>query len=192
MSRFPRLLIPAMVMIVVFAVVIVILAAAGKALLTREESPTSPARTAQAAPVSPTPAVPTARAVLNPEAKTYDSGRMKDNEPCLVCHLNFKHETITESHQKAGMTCASCHGDSEAHRADEMNITRPDVLWGRAEIVPFCRQCHKEHKDPAKLEAFHKEWDGKRRPNGRCVTEESVCTDCHGVHAIVTGEGNFK
>jgi hypothetical protein len=164
-----------MVMTVMLVAVIVILAAAGRALLTRPKTPAS-----------------AIRAALNPEAKTYDTGRMKDNEPCLVCHLDFKRETITASHQKAGMTCASCHGDSEAHRADEMNIIRPDVLWGRAEIVPFCRQCHKGHKDPAKLEAFHKEWDGKRRPNGRWVMEESVCTDCHGVHAIVTGEGNFK
>jgi len=171
---------------------IVVLAAAGKALLNRPKTSTSDIRTDQAAPLPATPADPAAKAVLNPQAKTYNSGRMKDNEPCLVCHLNFKRETITASHQKAGMTCASCHGDSETHRADEMNIIRPDVLWGRAEIVPFCRQCHLAHKDPAKVEAFHKEWDGKRRPNDRCVTAESVCTDCHGLHANVKGQGNFK
>ena len=60
------------------------------------------------------------------------------------------------------------------------------------EIKAFCRQCHKKHKHPEKVKAFHQEWDARRRPNGRYVGPKSVCMDCHGNHAIIIGEGQFK
>jgi hypothetical protein len=37
------------------------------------------------------------------------------------------------------------------------------------------------------VEAFRQKMLGRRRPNGRAITEESVCTDCHGTHNIVKG-----
>ena len=62
----------------------------------------------------------------------------------------------------------------------------------RAEVEAFCRQCHEKHKYPEKVEAFHEEWDGRRRPNGRYVQADSACMDCHGDHAIILAEGQFK
>ena len=122
----------------------------------------------------------------------FDSGYEKDNESCMVCHIDFKEEKISAVHLKEGVTCMACHGDSDTHRSDEYNIIRPDVLWGRAEMKGFCRQCHRRHKKPEKVAAFRKEWEDKRRANGRWVLEDSVCLDCHGRHAIVLAEGTFK
>jgi len=115
----------------------------------------------------------------------YDSGSEKDNSSCLVCHSSFEKELISAKHVEAGVTCAACHGDSQMHRADQTGITSPDVVWGRAEMQPFCRQCHFEHEHPNKVRAFMAQWEGKRRPNGRWIGQNSVCTDCHGMHAIV-------
>ena len=123
----------------------------------------------------------------------FDSGYEEDNSSCMVCHADFAMEQISSIHMEAGMTCMACHGDSEVHRADEYNIIRPDVIWGRAEMMPFCKQCHPKHKDLSKVKEFLAQWNSKRRENGRWVTEDSVCTDCHGKHAIVTQkEGDFK
>lgn len=138
-----------------------------------------------------TPAVSEAVAAIE-HAVLYDSGYEEDNASCMVCHIDFETEKISLVHLKAGLTCMACHGDSDDHRSDEFNIIRPDVLWGRAEMKAFCRQCHKKHKHPEKVKAFHEKWDARRRPNGRYVERESVCLDCHGNHAITIGEGQFK
>ena len=125
-------------------------------------------------------------------AKLYDSGYMDDNESCLVCHIDFKKEKIVVEHLENDITCAGCHGDSEAHRGDEWNVVRPDVLWGRGEINDFCKRCHAKHKKSKAYDAFVAKWLDKRRVTGRYVTKESVCTDCHGKHAIIIGENEFK
>jgi len=127
-----------------------------------------------------------------PKAKLYDSGYMDDNQPCMVCHLDFEEEKISAVHLKAGMTCAACHGDSEPHRGDEWNIVRPDVIWGRAEMGPFCKQCHPKHKKGKVYDEFLAKWLDKRRPTGRWVTKDSACLDCHGNHAVTIPEGQFK
>jgi len=122
----------------------------------------------------------------------FDSGLETDNSSCMVCHADFEEEPISAVHLRAGITCMGCHGDSLAHRGDEFNVVKPDVLWGRAEIEPFCKQCHPQHRDPAGVEAYRQKNLGKRRENGRYVRKDSPCTDCHGKHAIVPAEGNFR
>ena len=133
-----------------------------------------------------------AKAAAKDEPVLYDSGYMEDNQSCLVCHLDFQNEEITTVHLDAGLTCAACHGDSEAHRGDEWNVVRPDVIWGRAEMAAFCKQCHPKHKTGKAYDEFRAEWLDKRRVTGRYVTEDSACTDCHGKHAIIIGENEFK
>ena len=127
------------------------------------------------------------------KAKLYGSGYEKDNVACLTCHLDFAKEELVVTHFKeAKMTCMNCHGDSDAHRDDESNMTMPDVLWGRAETEPFCGQCHEKEKHPVEeVVEFRRKWQGKQRPNQRWVKEESICTDCHGNHAIPR-EGEFR
>jgi len=111
--------------------------------------------------------------------------RQKDNSACLVCHLDLENEDLVAVHLKAGIVCAGCHGDSEMHRSDELNVAPPDIVFGANEIVSFCKACHPTHKYEQKYQDFMKEWDGRRRPNARLVNTDSLCTDCHGNHVIL-------
>jgi hypothetical protein len=120
------------------------------------------------------------------------------NSKCYVCHPILKTEEITTAHLDIGITCDECHGPSVEHMHDEMLMTKPDLLFGRAEVERMCSNptCHKpggdrlvygrqDHKDQAAVKAFHEKWLHRVRPNGRFITVKSVCTDCHGTHNIV-------
>ncbi len=107
------------------------------------------------------------------------------NSLCYVCHHDLQTEQITTVHLKNGIGCDKCHGPSNNHMHDEMLMTKPDRLFGRAEVEGMCLACHQPHKDPEAVQAFRNEWSGRTRPNGRTVTPESICTDCHGTHNIV-------
>jgi hypothetical protein len=111
------------------------------------------------------------------------------NTLCYVCHFDLQTEQITTTHLAKGVTCNACHGASAHHMHDEMLMTKPDILYGRDEVEQMCKRCHQPHKDPNAVAAFRKEWTGRTRPNGRAVTEESICTDCHGTHNIVKKMG---
>ncbi len=111
-----------------------------------------------------------------------------DNSACILCHQNFQDEVITEKHREAGVACIDCHGVSADHAGDELNIMLPDVMFGRREIEPFCSQCHRKQDHPKGelYQSFLNEWLGKYRPNGRIVRNNSICTDCHGNHAVLS------
>lgn len=119
------------------------------------------------------------------------------NGKCYVCHPAMKTEELTASHLDMGITCDVCHGASTEHMHDEMLMTKPDLLFGRSQVRKMCSNpaCHKpgaerevyglqDHTNAGAVEAFIEKWTGRMRPNGRNVTEESVCTDCHGTHNI--------
>ncbi|NIP28810.1 MAG: hypothetical protein GWN67_06605 [Phycisphaerae bacterium] len=107
-----------------------------------------------------------------------------NNGLCLVCHLDFDEDPLTTDHLQRNITCAHCHGKSVAHMHDETMMTSPDVLYGRTEVESMCRHCHRSHKDKRAVENFRAKWLGKKRENGRNITAESTCTDCHGLHTI--------
>jgi len=108
-----------------------------------------------------------------------------DNGLCLVCHLKFAEGDSIAGHSSEGITCAHCHGRSEDHMNDESMMTPPDILYGRSEVEALCGQCHERpHKYPQAVEAFRRKWGGEKRENGRNITEDSICTDCHGRHTI--------
>ena len=111
-----------------------------------------------------------------------------DNSACLDCHMDFADELIAARHLRNGFACIACHGESVAHGEDEANVTKPDVLFGRAQIAPFCRQCHRTHESGKKYDEFVKEWRGRRRPTGVMLLDDATCTDCHGRHVLI-GEG---
>jgi len=121
---------------------------------------------------------------LGPVPRTAQLQKPARNEGCLVCHMDFGKEKITARHAKAGVGCVTCHGRSSAHGGDEANIIKPDVIFGRAEIDAFCKNCHSAHSRGSDYQAFLKTWADKRH-NGRIVSAESVCTDCHGNHAVL-------
>jgi len=108
-----------------------------------------------------------------------------DNSACLVCHKDLEDEEISAKHAQAGHGCTHCHGPSETHGGDELNITPPDILFGRSEVIPLCKSCHPDHEITNGYKTFVSQWSGKRRPNGRMVMDDSVCTDCHGNHAVL-------
>ncbi|MHC4353319.1 MAG: 3-keto-disaccharide hydrolase [Planctomycetota bacterium] len=119
------------------------------------------------------------------------------NGKCYVCHPAMKTEELTTNHLDMGITCDACHGASTEHMHDEMLMTKPDLLFGRSQVRKMCSNptCHKpgserevygrqDHKDPEAVEAFFEKWKGRMRPNGRNITHDSICTDCHGTHNI--------
>ena len=107
-----------------------------------------------------------------------------NNGLCLVCHLDFDDDPIAADHLRRGITCAHCHGKSTAHMHDETMMTSPDILHGRAEVKAMCGHCHQPHRNPQAVENFRKKWLGRKRENGRSITADSTCTDCHGLHTI--------
>ena len=130
-------------------------------------------------------------------AEESEAEQPSGNSKCYVCHPDMKTEDITTVHLEMDVTCDVCHGASTEHMHDEMLMTEPDLLFGRAEVPVMCSDptCHKpgegrdvygrqDHKDQEAVEAFFKKWTGRIRPNGRAVNPDSVCTDCHGTHNI--------
>jgi DnaJ-class molecular chaperone len=109
----------------------------------------------------------------------------KNNMLCIVCHVNFAENDAVADHISEGITCSHCHGKSIDHMNDESMMTPPDILYGRNEVEQLCIQCHQQpHKHQQAIDAFLQKWDGQKRENGRNVTEDSICTDCHGRHTI--------
>ncbi|MBW8040980.1 MAG: DUF1080 domain-containing protein [Planctomycetes bacterium] len=133
-----------------------------------------------------------------PQAEKSTSEKSGGNSKCYVCHASLKTEDITTIHLDMDITCDQCHGPSIEHMHDEMLMTKPDLLFGRAEVQKMCSNpmCHKpggdrsvygrqDHMDHEAVKAFLKKWLHRVRPNGRFITSKAVCTDCHGTHNIV-------
>ena len=110
-----------------------------------------------------------------------------DNSRCFVCHANYLDEKIAVTHAQAGIGCATCHGDSDAHIADESwgsggNGTAPDSMFPRETIIPACMKCHPKDKiDTADHEPVFAQ-----------SIERKVCTDCHGDHRLAVRRCKWK
>lgn len=129
------------------------------------------------------------------QAEESQTEKPNENSKCYVCHPGMKTEAISTIHIEIGVSCDVCHGSSTEHMHDEMLMTKPDLLFGRSEVQKMCSKCHKpggdrevynrqDHAHPDAVEDFFEKWTGRMRPNGRAVTLNSVCTDCHGTHNI--------
>ena len=104
------------------------------------------------------------------------SAKPADNSYCYVCHVNFQKEELAQNHQKHGVGCATCHGESDRHSADEDGLTAPDIMYAKEKILDACTKCHALTKLRAVDEhdaAFTKD-----------PTKLKVCTDCHGKHRM--------
>jgi hypothetical protein len=112
---------------------------------------------------------------------------MADNSRCHVCHLNYAMEDIALQHAKVSIGCPKCHGDSDAHIADEswgsgLNGTAPDKMYTLNRVNPMCLECHPRDKiDPD----LHKTWLAG-------VSEQKYCTDCHGKHRLPNRKCKWK
>ena len=112
---------------------------------------------------------------------------MADNSRCHVCHINYTFEEIAVTHARAQIGCADCHGDSDAHIADESwswgeNGTAPDIMYRPAEVNKFCMSCHP--KDKIDAEQHTALFAG--------TAEEKFCTDCHGRHRLASRKCKWK
>jgi hypothetical protein len=113
-------------------------------------------------------------------------GEGADNSRCLVCHLNYATEELAVVHAREEIGCASCHGQSDAHIADESwasggNGTPPDIMYRPEEVIPSCLKCHDLH--PADTDCLC--------PFPR-LSEKKLCTDCHGQHRLKTRKCHWK
>jgi hypothetical protein len=118
--------------------------------------------------------------LLEDESKDGTSGESAaDNSRCFVCHVNYVQEKLAVTHARANLGCASCHGPSDAHIADESwgsggNGTAPDIMYPRDKINPSCMACHPKDKiDTPQHEAVFAD-----------APDRKVCTDCHGNHRL--------
>lgn len=115
---------------------------------------------------------------------------MADNSRCQVCHLNLVTEELALKHAMAGVGCAKCHGDSDAHIADESwasggNGTPPEVMFPRDKIATGCMSCHTAEQVFVKAE--------KHKPDAWLIAYEvRTCTECHGKHRIPSRKCKWK
>jgi len=110
-----------------------------------------------------------------------------DNSRCFVCHVNYMQEDIAVIHARADIGCASCHGESDEHIADESwasggNGTAPDIMYPRVKINSFCMGCHAKSKIDTEQ---HKSLFAG-------TAKEKYCTDCHGDHRLVDRKCKWK
>lgn len=101
-----------------------------------------------------------------------------DNSYCLVCHSNLKREHLADTHRKAGVGCATCHGESDKHSSDEDNITPPDIMYPREKVNSACSACHA----PAALARADRK-AVKVRHSAKQVGKKT-CLDCHSTHRL--------
>ena len=98
---------------------------------------------------------------------------------CSACHYAFGDEELALQHERVGIGCERCHGESERHRSDEDNITPPEIMYPKAKINPTCMMCHPRGKikhvsDHASLLA------GAETIFDKSDGQKQYCTDCHG------------
>jgi hypothetical protein len=115
------------------------------------------------------------------------AGPVADNSRCFVCHLNYVQEDIAARHARANIGCVNCHGNCDAHIADESwasggNGTPPGILYTRDKVNPFCFGCHSRDKLPALHHAAFLAGTAK----------ETYCTDCHGQHRLAQRKCKWK
>jgi hypothetical protein len=117
-----------------------------------------------------------------------------DNSYCFACHMNYQRESLAAGHQRAGVGCTRCHGESDRHSTDENNVTPPDIMFPKERLNDACLKCHAPEKLLArgdeKAHAALLAGKGDQDPPGSGATQpareigKKYCTDCHGQHAL--------
>ena len=113
-----------------------------------------------------------------------------DNSRCHHCHLNYIDEELAVVHARAQIGCADCHGNCDAHIADESwasggNGTAPGVMYTKEKINPFCLDCHPREKIEKTDKTQHKALFAG-------TSTEKYCTDCHGDHRLTERKCTWK
>jgi len=93
-----------------------------------------------------TPAAIEAESAEGQESENAPEKIVTLNQFCAACHYGFSDEDLAKTHEKAGIGCERCHGESERHRSDEDNITPPEMMYPKERIMPTCMMCHPRHE----------------------------------------------
>jgi len=122
------------------------------------------------------------------EKKTTDDSSIKQaqeeffvaNAFCSACHYAFDEEELALNHERVGIGCERCHGESERHRSDEDNITPPEIMYPKARINPTCMMCHPRQK--IKHVSYHASLLAGAETifDDKSAGQRKHCTDCHG------------
>ena len=114
-----------------------------------------------------------------------------DNSRCQVCHLSMCLEELSVTHAKRNIGCAKCHGECDAHIADESwasggNGTAPETMYPKPAINSLCRGCHT-------IDKMIGNRPGKPCPKlSDAFAQQKFCTDCHGKHRLVERRCKWK
>lgn len=99
------------------------------------------------------------------------------NPFCNACHYAFGDEKLAFTHERAGIGCERCHGESERHRSDESNLTPPEIMYPKERINPTCMMCH------PRAEIKHVSSHKSLLAGAETIFDKSAnrkyCTDCH-------------
>ncbi|MHC4403395.1 MAG: hypothetical protein ACYTG0_27365 [Planctomycetota bacterium] len=144
----------------------------------REEAPQPPPAPAKAPPEGSTDV----KALVGGDAES-DAAAATDHYPeyplqenplagCSLCHVDVEDKFVGSIHFEEKVGCATCHGPSEGHLADENNEVKPDEVFARDDVDRLCGGCH---------ECFRLESD---QPEVTAEGQPKVCTDCHGHHDV--------
>ena len=119
--------------------------------------------------------------------KTPDDSAMKQashsketfvaNPFCAACHYGFGNEELARTHERAGIGCERCHGESERHRSDEDNVTPPELMYTKERINPTCMMCHPRAE--IKHVSHHRPILAGAETIFDKSTNQKTCTDCH-------------
>ena len=99
------------------------------------------------------------------------------NQFCAACHYGFGNEELTQTHERAGIGCERCHGESERHRSDENNITPPEIMYPKQRINPTCMMCHPRNE--IKHVSSHMSLLAGAETIFDKPSNRKYCTDCH-------------
>lgn len=115
----------------------------------------------------------------NPVGQQTEEKPFVANLFCGACHYAFGEEELAISHERVGIGCERCHGESERHRSDEDNATPPEIMYPRERINPTCMMCHPRQK--IEHVSYHDSFLAGAETifDEKSVDKKICCTDCH-------------
>jgi predicted CXXCH cytochrome family protein len=122
---------------------------------------------------------------------------------CIDCHSQLEDELkapatayASDAHVGVGLGCQDCHGGNPAE--EDIDLAKDKTFKGaprRAQIPGICGECHADGTrmratNPSlrtdQLSQYETSRHGQRLKAGD--TKAAVCTDCHGVHGILSAK----
>ena len=91
--------------------------------------------------------------------------QLKSTGSCSRCHVASVLEWSVSKHEKLGIGCIACHGESKGHIVDERNNIKPERIPRASAIAGLCATCH-----------------GDGCPKTK---QKAGCQTCHHAHALL-------